>query len=83
MGYRVEINGEYLSRYLNTVGTVSLRNCPCDHSVTNKAYFKRYHSDKHFSELPTRWRQQSAGIDMEQNYVALTLCIDTGVSEVY
>jgi len=38
--------------------------------------FKRYHSDKHFSEfLPTRWRQKSTGIDMEQNYVTVTLCI--------
>ena len=35
---------------------------------------KRYHSDKHFSEfLPTRWRQKSTGIDMEQNYVTVTL----------
>jgi len=37
---------------------------------------KRYHSDKHFSELlPTRWRQKSTGIDMEQNYVTVTLSI--------
>jgi len=25
--------------------------------------------------LPTRWRQKSTGIDMEQNYVTGTLCI--------
>ena len=38
--------------------------------------FKRYHSAKHFSEfLPTRWRQKSTGIDMEPNYVTVTLCI--------
>jgi len=38
--------------------------------------FKRYHSDKHRSEfLPTRWRQKSTGIDMEQNYVTVTPCI--------
>ena len=37
---------------------------------------KRYRSNKHFSEfLPRRRRQKSAGIDLEQNYVALTLCI--------
>ena len=37
---------------------------------------KRYHIDKHFSDfLPTRWRQKSTGIDMEQNYVTVTLCI--------
>jgi len=36
----------------------------------------RYHGDKHFSEfLPTRWRQKSTGIDMEQNYATVTLCI--------
>jgi len=32
------------------------------------ALFKRYRSDKYFSEfLPTRRRQKSTGIDMEQN----------------
>jgi len=37
---------------------------------------KRCDSDKHFSEfVPTRWRQKSSGIDMEQNYVTVTLCI--------
>jgi len=41
-----------------------------------QSVFKRYHSDKHFSEfLPTRWRQKSAGTDMEQNYVTVTLSI--------
>ena len=38
--------------------------------------FKHYQSDKHFSEtLPRRWRQKSSGIDMEENYVTVTLCI--------
>ena len=41
-----------------------------------QSVFNRYHSDKHFSEfLPTRWRQKSTGIDMEQNYVTVSLCI--------
>jgi len=36
------------------------------------ALFKRYRSDKYFSEfLPTRRRQTSTGIDMEQNYVTV------------
>jgi len=40
-----------------------------------QSVFKRYHSDKHLSEFsPTRWRQKSTGIDMEQNYVTVTLC---------
>jgi len=35
---------------------------------------KRSDSDKHFSEfLSTRWRQKSTGVDMEQNYVTVTL----------
>ena len=42
-----------------------------------QSVFKRYHSDKHFSGfLTTRWRQKSTGIDMEQTYVTVTLCID-------
>jgi len=41
-----------------------------------QSVFKRYHSDQHFSEfLPTRWQQKSIGIDTEQNYVTVTLCI--------
>ena len=41
-----------------------------------QSVFNRYHSDKHFSEfLPTRWRQKSTAIDMEQNYATVTLCI--------
>jgi len=42
--------------------------------MTEQSVFKRYHSDKHLSEvLPTRWRQKSAGTDMEQNYITVTL----------
>jgi len=46
-------------------------------SVTyQQSVFKRYLSNEHLSEfLPTRWRQKSTGIDMEQNYVTVTLCI--------
>jgi len=43
-------------------------------SYEQRSVFKRYHSDKHLSEfVPTRWRQKSTGIDMEQNYVIVTL----------
>ena len=42
-----------------------------------QSVFKRYHSDKYFSEfLPTKWRRKPAGIDMEQNYVTVTLRIN-------
>jgi len=41
-----------------------------------QSVFKRSHSDKLFSEyLPARWWQKSTGIDVEQNYVTVTLCI--------
>ena len=41
-----------------------------------QSVFTRCDSDKHFSEfLPTRWRQKSTGIDTEQNYVTVSLCI--------
>ena len=43
-----------------------------------KSVFKRYHSNKHFSVLPTRWRRKPAGIDMEQNYATVTLCRSVG-----
>jgi len=43
-----------------------------------QSVFKRCHSDKHLSAFlprPTRWRQKSTGMDKEQNYVTVTLCI--------
>ena len=47
----------------------------CQQSV-----FKRYHSDKHFSQfLPTKWRQKSTGIDMEQHYVTVSIRGNTAV----
>ena len=40
-----------------------------------QSVFKRYYSDRHFSEFsPTIWWQKSTGIDVEQNYVTVTLC---------
>ena len=49
----------------------------CTWSMTyQQSVFKRYHSDRHLSEfLPTRCRQKSTGIDMEQNYATVILCI--------
>jgi len=44
--------------------------------LTKHRLFKRYHTDKHVSQfLPTRWRQKSTGINMEQNCVTVTLCM--------
>ena len=40
-----------------------------------QSVFKRYHSNRILSVLPTRWRRKTAGIDMKQNYVTVTLRI--------
>jgi len=48
-----------------------------------QSVFKRYHSDKHFSQfLPTRRRQKSAGTNMEQNYVTVTPPIATYIASL-
>jgi len=42
--------------------------------LCNKAYLSAITMTSTFSEfLPTRWRQKTAGTDMEQNYVTVTL----------
>jgi len=44
--------------------------------TSQQSVFKRYRIDEHFWEfLPTKWRQKSTGIDIEQNYVSVTLRI--------
>jgi len=35
-----------------------------------------------FKVLPTRWRAKSTGIDREQNYVTVTLCIDWVIIQI-
>ena len=50
--------------------------CPYDHWLTNKAYLSAITVTNFIRVLPTRWRQKSTGIDMKQNYVTITLCID-------
>ena len=40
-----------------------------------QSVFKCYQWQPSLRVLPTRWRQKSTGIDMEQNYVTVTLCI--------
>ena len=55
--------------------SVSLRKCPYDHWLTNKAYLSAITVRETFIRvLPTRWRQKSTDIDTEQNYVTV-LCI--------
>jgi len=41
-----------------------------------QSVYKRSQSEKTFiRDVPTRWRQKSTGVDMEQNYVTVTLFI--------
>ena len=58
--YCVELNGEDLSRYSNKIESVSLRKCPYDHRLTNKACLSVIAVANIFREfLPTRWRQNA------------------------
>ena len=42
-----------------------------------QSVFQRCHSDKHFSEFYLQDGAKSPGIDREQNYFTVTLCIGT------
>ena len=45
-------------------------------NICHVIQIKLNRNGKHFSEfLPTGWRQKSTGIDTEQNYVTVRLCI--------
>jgi len=50
-------------------------------NLTTKRITAISQQQRFLSVLPTRWRQKSAGIDMEQNYVTVTLCIILGGPE--
>jgi len=43
--------------------------------LTSKAYLSTITVANIAQILPTRWRQKSAGIDLERNYITVTLCI--------
>jgi len=45
-------------------------------NLPTKSAFQRQQSKNILSVLPTIWRRKPAGIDMERNYVIVTLCID-------
>jgi len=72
----VEINGEDLSCYSNKTESVTLRKCPYDHWLTNKAYLSTITvTNISQSYQPTNWQQKSTGTDTEQNHVSVTLGI--------
>jgi len=43
--------------------------------LTNKVYLSGITVKTFMRVLPTRWRRKPAGIDMERNYVTVTLSI--------
>jgi len=72
----VELNGENLSCCSNKIELFCLRKWAYDHWLTNKAYLSLSQWQTFLRVfLPTRWRQKSTGIDIEQNYVTATVCI--------
>jgi len=64
--------------YSNKTESDSLRKCPYDHWFTNKAHWSAvtvtniHRVPPSCRFLPTRWRQKSTGMDMEQNYATVT-----------
>ena len=72
----VELNGEDLSCCLNKIESISLRKCPYDHHLTNKAYLSTITGTIISKSFYLRdGGKKSTGIDMEQNDVTVTLCI--------
>jgi len=58
------------------IESVTLRKCPHDHWLTNKAYLSAITVTSIFRVLPTRWWRKPAGIDTERNYVTVALCVN-------
>jgi len=44
-------------------------------NLPTKRILAMSHSNNNLSVLPTRWRRKPGGIDMERNYVDVTVCI--------
>ena len=71
----VELKGEDLSRCSNKIESVSLRKCPHDHRITNNAYLSAITVTNISQSFTYKMAAKSTGIDMEQHYVTVTLCI--------
>ena len=63
--------GKDLSCYSNKIESVQ-ENVHMITDLPKKSTFKRYQWQTFLRVLPTRWRQKSAGLDMEQNYIILS-----------
>jgi len=73
----VELKGEsaYSWSYSHIKLSQSVYEKCNDQQLTNKAHLSAIAVTSIFRVLPTRWRRKPAGIDTEQNYVTVTLCI--------
>ena len=71
----MELRGEDLVCYSNKIESVGLRNVRMVINLLTGAYLGGITVTNISQVLPTRWRQQPAGIDVERNYVIVTLCI--------
>ena len=76
----MELRVEDLLRCSNKIESSDLRQCPYDHELTDEAYLSDATvTNISYKVLPTKWRRNPAGIDMERNYAIVTLytCIQT------
>jgi len=68
------MNGEDLWCYSNKIESVSLRKCQHDHCLTNKAYLSAVTVTNIYESFFTyKMAAKSTGIDVEQNYVNVTV----------
>jgi len=76
----VKLIGEDLSRYLNKTESVILRKCPYDHWIANNPYLSAVTMTNISKSFYLQdGGKKSSGIDMEQNYVTVTLCIGSRI----
>ena len=76
----VKLNGEDLSCYLNKTESVILRKCPYDHWIANNPYLSAITMTNISQSFYLQdGGKKSSGIDMEQNYVIVTLCIGSRI----
>ena len=75
LAWCVELTGEVSPYYWNKIQPVCLRKLSTWSLIYRKSVLKWQQSNNISNSLPTRWRRKPANIDMERNYVTVTLCI--------
>ena len=67
--------GEDLPCYSNKIQPVSLRECPYDHEPNDNLCLSNSGITNTSKTFTHKMAAKKGGIDMEQNYVTVTLCI--------